>query len=173
MRNRLLLLLVVLCGCSKAEVPNLPLLRIESGWVVAPRDIHSPARAADASIVIFRRNGDFVENFCRVLEQPDGTLYLSRRDPHVVAVGRWKRSFSKITATRERVARTTPAPPGPKDPLCVNPEAKFVISKAGVVSRVGDANGSYEQVDRLVAPDLESYENKARISEITCFEKED
>lgn len=174
MRNRLLLLLVVLCGCSKAEVPNLPLLRIESEWAAPAPNMRNPARSADASIVIFRQNGDFIENFCRVLERPDGTLYLSARHPHVVAVGKWKRSWSKITATRERVLRTTPLPPGPKDPLCENPEVKFVISKDGIVSRVtGKRNDPYEQVDRLVAPDLMSYENKARISGIRCFEKEE
>ena len=173
MRNYLLLLLVILCGCSRAEVPNAPLLRIESEWAPPEPNMRHPARSADASIVIFRQTGDFIENFCRVLERADGTLYLSARHPHVVAVGKWKRSWSKITATRERVTRTTPAPPGPKDPLCENPEVKFVISRDAIVSRVtGDRRDPYEQVDRLVAPDLMSYENNARISGTPCEKEE-
>ena len=94
-------------------------------------------------------------------------LYLSARHPHVVAVGKWERSWSKISATRERVLRTTPLPAGQKDPLCENTEVKFAINRSGVVSG-GGRKEPFEQVDRLVAPDLMSYENKARISGIPC-----
>jgi len=167
--KRLIFALLLLTGCGKTPpVPSVPLWHLEGAWEVPPKEMLSQARAAPAAILVFRASGEFVELHCRVIEQPDATLYISRRDPRVAAVGRWTQHRSTIRATRHRVARTVPIR-GPKDPLCEDKDLRFQISGGSVIGRIGPGPAaSYSTLDRLVAPDFDSYIDLARRSPVMC-----
>lgn len=172
MLRPLILATLLLAGCGRTPVPTVPVWQLEGPWEVPPKEMRSKARVAPAAILVFRESGEFVELHCRVIEQPDATLYISRRDPRVAAVGVWKQRFSTIRATRHRVARTIPFR-GAKDPLCENPELRFKIAGGSVIGRLGPGpEASYSTLDRLVAPDFDSYFDQARRSPVTCVKLE-
>ncbi len=142
------------------------LWKLDSPWISPSRD--NPVRTAQATLLIFRSNGEFVEDHCELIEQPDGTVYILSKSAHVTAVGRWEQRRSIIHARRQSIARTVGIPL-PKDPLC-EAELSFQISGNSVVGTLG-LGGSYSPVARLVAPDFESFVKRARSSPVRCAEK--
>jgi hypothetical protein len=150
------------------------LLRLDSPWTEAMQDGGRKIRVAPATVIVFRTKEEYVELHCRLIEQPDETLYIYSRTPRVVSVlGRWKQKDSKIEAVRKRVARSVPFS-APIDPLCAEARLTFKISGNSVLGNAsGLGEGMYAPVTRLVAPDFESYVDQARRSPITCGEKDE
>ncbi|HSP16523.1 MAG TPA: hypothetical protein VLV78_17395 [Thermoanaerobaculia bacterium] len=166
--KRLLVLsvaIVLLAACKRNPVPtDRQLWRIEGEWVT-PRDAN--VRTVLATIVVFRSSGEFVERHCRLIEQPDTTVYIASTGPQVVAVGVWKQSGAVVTATRQKILRSARVA-GP-EPLCDHPHLTFRV-EGNVVS---GESGTYAPVTRLVAPDFESYVNEAKRSSVTCTSASD
>ncbi len=147
-------------GCNRHPVPkDRQLWRIEGQWVT-PRD--SNVRTALATIIVFRSSGEFVERHCRLIEQPDSTVYIASTGPQIVAVGVWKQSGDVVSATRQKIFRSTRSE-GP-EPLCDHPHIPFRVEG----NSVSGEGGAYAPVTRLVAPDFESYVNEAKRSSVTC-----
>ncbi len=148
-------------ACSGTPVPkDRPLWYIEGQWVT-PRDAN--VRTALATIIVFRSSGEFVEYHCRLIEQPDATVYIASTGSRVVSVGRWKQEGGRVTATRQKVFRSAGRSSG-REPLCDQPQLEFHVDG----NSVSGPAGTYAPVTRLVAPDFESYVNEAKRSSITC-----
>jgi hypothetical protein len=109
------------------KVPvDQPLVRFDSA---------GPKRLA--TIVVFRRNGDYVEHHGRVIEQPDHSLMLSTDDSHVIAFGQWSRVHHEVQALRRQISRS-PSVNG-TEPLCSAPEPRYAIENGALIS-----NGRFE-----------------------------
>jgi hypothetical protein len=157
--------ILITLACSRTPVPrDRPLWRIEGQWVT-PRDAN--VRTALATIIVFRSSGEFVEVHCRLIEQPDTTVYIASTGARVVSVGRWKQDGARVTATRQRVFRSTGSKG--REPLCDQPRLEFHVDS----NSVSGQSGTYAPVTRLVAPDFESYVNEAKRSSITCSSAND
>jgi hypothetical protein len=166
--KRLLLVFVFLAlSCRGPGVPvNTMLWRIDTPWVTPAG--RTDVRTAQATIITFRANQEYVEFHTPVIEQNDATVYLQSGRPRGVAIGRWELKGSEITATRQKIARTG-ARVKPGDPLCVPVQLKFRTTGKSVTGNAGGTgNGSYTPITRLVAPDIESYVEKARDSPVSC-----
>jgi hypothetical protein len=85
-----------------------------------------------ATIVVLRRNGDYVEHHGRVIQQPDHSLVLSPDDPHVVAFGQWWLVHHEIAVLRRRISRS-PSLGGP-EPLCSAEEPRYTIENRSLIS---------------------------------------
>jgi hypothetical protein len=112
-------------------------------------------RTAPAVIISFRKSGEYIEHYCRVIEQPDQTVYISSSDPHVIAIGDWKKRGSQMIATRSLISR-------PGGSLCG--AVAFDVTGNSVVSK----DGQFSPVTRLVSPDFEIYVNDARRTATRC-----
>lgn len=161
--KRLFVALIVSLGCGReAEVPLDRML-----WRVEPWVTRESVRTAPATIVIFRSNGEYVEFHGWVIEQPDTSVYISSDRQYVAIVGRWTKDGSTIRTTREQIARRTPL--AGADPLCAQSALTFSIVGNSVTGSAGQAEtGTYSPVTRLVAPDFQSYVDKAKKSGIAC-----
>ena len=54
-----------------------------------------------ATIIVLRRNGNYVEHRCHIIENPDHSLTISANDPDVIARGLWWRVNDEIVASRD------------------------------------------------------------------------
>lgn len=147
-------------ACSRTPVPrDRPLWRVEGQWVT-PRD--ASVRTALATIIVFRSSGEFVEVHCRLIEQPDTTVYIASTGSRVVSAGHWKQEGARVTATRQKVFRS--AGSKGREPLCDQARLEFHVDANSVIGQAG----AFAPVTRLVSPDFESYVNEAKRSSITC-----
>lgn len=167
MRRALLVAMFAGLACGpKAEVPRDRML-----WRVEPWVTRESVRTAPATIVIFRSNGEYVEFHAWVIEQPDSSVYISSERQNVAIVGRWVKENSTIKATRERVARRIPA--AGAEPLCAEPHLTFTITGNSVTGSAGQKEpGPYSPVTRLVAPDFQSYVERAKQSAVACLSEQ-
>ena len=150
---------VILVACRpRPEVPiGQWLWRIDGAWESAPN--RQNVRLAPATILAFRSGNEYVELHTWLIEQPDQTVYIAARGPHVAVVGRWERSRSEIKVTRTNVARSG------RVTISIEPCSQVTFHFSGN-SLTGNAGGSgegvYSPVTRLVSPDFESYVNEAK-----------
>jgi hypothetical protein len=156
--RRLFSAILLLAACSRGPVVpvNTLLWRLDRWTAVEPN-----VRRAAAKFISFRANGQYIEHFCYVIEQPDSSVYISHSDPHVVTVGNWTFARPEIVTTRRLVSRPKPYSGG-TDPLCS--ESKFTISGNSVLG----ADGQYSPVTRLVAPDFDEYVKDAERTGAPC-----
>ena len=146
-------------ACSRGpQVPVNTLLWHVEEWRPASPNV----RRAAAKFISFRAHGEFTEHVCYVIEQPDTSVYISRSDPHVIAIGKWTDQRPRIEATRDLVSRSTGHRAG-TDPLCA--ASTFTISGNSVIDQKGV---QFTPVTRLVAPDFESYYSDAQKTGTPC-----
>jgi hypothetical protein len=139
-------LVLLTLSCKRTPVPlDTQLWRLETPWV----DAGNSVRTAKAAILIFRSRNEFVELHTSVIERPDGTVYIMSRAPRTAAIGRWEQHGSKVEVHRTKG-------------LCGT--LNFRITG----NSVSDNSGTYSPVTRLVAPEFETFVNRAKQSEVTC-----
>jgi len=156
--KRVLLAAILVSACSRGpHVPTNTLLWHVDNWSPTTPTV----RRAPARMVSFYANGEYLEHVCYVIEQMDGSIYISRTDPHVVAVGRWTEDRPNVTATRTLVWRTSGARQG-TDPLCS--QVDYTISGNSVVGK----DGQYSPLTSLVAPDWADYMKDAQKRGTPC-----
>ncbi len=157
--RRLLLAAILASACSRGpHVPTNTLLWHVDNWSPTTPQV----RRAPARMVSFYANGEYLEHVCYVIQQMDGSIYISRSDPHVVMVGKWTEDRPSVTATRNLVWRTTGAKPG-TDPLCS--EVKYTITGDSTLTREGQ---QYGPLTSLVAPDWADYMKDAQKKGTPC-----
>lgn len=151
----LLLLPVTLLACAGSDpVPtNAMLWRVE-GWQRPPAGARQDVRVSRATILGFRKNGEYVEVHCSVIEQPDQTVLIQSGRPCVSAVGRWEQRGGTVTATRQHASAAA---------LCTQPQVTFRVTGNSVSGNVtGAGEAAYTPVTRFVAPEFETHVEKAR-----------
>jgi hypothetical protein len=150
--RRLLLIAVLLAACSRPELPTSTVLWRVGEWKTPEG---TQIRTAPAVFISFRKSGEYVEHYTRVIEQPDQTVYISSSAPHLVAVGRWKRRRNEVEATRDLVSANATK-------LCGG--LKYEVGE----SSIRGAEGDFTRITRLVAPDFEDYINDAKRKGVRC-----
>ena len=166
-------LFIALSCARRPEVPvDLTLWRVTAGWAPLSAASDDARRGAPATILIFRGNGEFVELHCRLIQQPDETVYISSEHASIVAIGRWREDDGAIGATRDKVARRTRTPSA-TEPLCEARNLSFRVSGNSVIGEAGEGSpGTYSPVTRLVAPDFLAYTDQAKTSGVSCVPEE-
>lgn len=158
---RRLLLVLLAFGCHSPAVPvDTQLWRLASNWE-APA-ANPSLRVAPGTIISFRKTGEYIEHHCRLIEHPDESVYISSRDAHIIAIGRWKKRGREIVATRQIISRTAKAP---ADAIQCG-DVTYTIAGNSVSS----GEGQFSPVTRLVSPDFEIYINDARRVGTRCPE---
>lgn len=152
-------LLLVAAACSHGpEVPVNTLLWRLGEWRTPAG---SRGRTAAAVVISFRASGEYVEHYCRVIEESDEAVYIVGDGPHIIVIGRWLKRDGEVTATRNTIWRSA-GPPAPRDPLCG--DVTFTVTGKSVITK----EGQYSPVTRLVTPDFEVYVNDARKKGTSC-----
>jgi hypothetical protein len=163
-----IVLLLMAAGCHRYEVPvGQWLWRIDGAWTRPPN--HQDIRIAQATILAFRPDHEYVELHCWVLERADETVYISSNSPRVTVVGRWEQNGSEIKVTCTSVAAGSRYA-GSISPFC-EPISFRLSGKSVAGNAGGQGDGLYSPVTRLVSPDFESYVKEARSSPTRCPSK--
>jgi len=157
--------LVLLAACRRHEVPvGQFLLRVDGPWVTPQQAAGRNIRTAPATVVVFRNENEYFELHCRLIEQPDSTLYVSSDHPHASALGRWIQHGDSVRAVRMKVSRHEAAAILCQ-PITFHLTGNVVSGNAG-----GNGEGTYSPVTRLVAPDYRYYIKEAQESHVSCAE---
>jgi hypothetical protein len=153
--------LVILVACSRGPaVPvDTQLWRLGSPWAIPSSN--PSLRVAPGTIISFRKTGEYIEHHCRLIEHADESVYISSRDPHVIAIGTWKKQGADIIATRRVISRMK----SQGDQVQCSDVTYQIVGNS-----VSSADGQYSPVTRLVSPDFEMYINDARKTGEHCPE---
>jgi hypothetical protein len=157
----MLVLAPIFARCADGPPVDVLLLRIETPWTYAPPEFESRIRTAPATVLLFRANGEYAEHHFWVIEQPDKTLLMSLGDPHVVAVGTWRRGGRGAIAMRRIVDNSVPliCP----DPICDKPNLGFVAQSGFVADAPGSPTVDQYRPNRaLKLPEFETYISQAK-----------
>jgi len=156
-------LLLALIGCHRPQVPvGQFLLRVDGPWVTPPEAAGKNIKTAPGTLIVFRNDNEFFELHCRLIEQADGTWYVSSAHPRASALGQWTKSGRKVHVVRQKISRA--------DALAVLCQPITFVLTGNVVTgnAGGKGDGVYSPVTRLVAPDYPYYIKEARESPVTC-----
>ena len=156
-------LLLVVIGCHRPQVPVGDfLVRVDGPWVTPREAAGKNIKTAPGTLIVFRNDNEFFELHCRLIEQADGTWYVSSNHPRASALGQWTKSWSKVHVVRQKISRADAAAILCK-PITFDLTGNVVTGNAG-----GKDDGVYSSQGRLVAPDYPYYIKEARESPVTC-----
>ena len=148
------LVALLVLACRGEEVPQNTMLWHVHGWRTPPSGARQDVRTSLATFIGFRKNGEYVEVHCSVIEQPDQTVLIQSGRPCVSAVGRWIQKRSEVEVTRETASVTA---------LCSQPSVTFKVQGQSVTANLtGEGEATYSPVTRFVAPEFESHVEKAK-----------
>ena len=146
--------LLFLLSCRGDEVPQNTMLWHVQGWKTPTAGMRQDVRTSLATFVGFRKNGEYVEVHCSVIEQPDQTVLIQSGRPCVAAVGKWEQDGSEVEVRREQASVGA---------LCSQPSLTFRVQGQTVTANLtGEGDATYSPVTRFVAPEFETHVEKAR-----------
>jgi hypothetical protein len=139
-------------------------VHLDSQWQNPPPEANLPIRTADATIVLLKRSGEFVELSCNLIEQRDRTWQISHGDGYVVAVGTWRLDGGHITVRRDRIDRMVWPVGGGPDPLCNSTARVFEFVGESLVQ----GKNTFKATTKVNPEDFETYAAGARMSRARC-----
>jgi hypothetical protein len=149
---------------TRLSVADQFFVHFNSRWERPPPQAHLLSRTAEATIVLFKSSGEFVEHSCVLIEEPDKSWHISNGDGHVVAVGTWSLEGSHIVVHRNSIDRMVWPVGGGLDPLCGSKDVAFEV--AG--ERLVHGKNSFVRTQKIDTNNFEAYAAKARGSHARC-----
>jgi hypothetical protein len=167
--TRFALVLILLAGCHRNEVPiGIWLWRLDGPWTKA--EARQPIRIAPVTVIVFRPDHEYVELHCWVIERADDTLYVATNSPRITVVGEWQKHWSRIEVTRKSIGVSSRFG-GSTAQYCAPLTYHLSGSSVSGDASGGKGEGLYAPSTRLVAPDFEDYVKQARSSPTRCASK--